>query len=257
MRSFLLPLAGVLSLIGGCYGTSTDDSGETGVSGAGGSSAGSGSGGQARGGRTFGISGSSSAGSSSGGTGPGGGSSGGTYTGGTSCGPDCDGIICEGDNATLNSLDKSCETEADCIAVLHTTDCCGSGMIMGINADAEATFRAAEMQCAPLPVCDCAPQDTALEDGTRIPYGEASYVIACSGNTCQSAYPGTAFTCGEILCTETQYCTLVFGGQPDSGTTASCSALGDCKSCDCLPAGVGCGCSQDDAGNITVTCALP
>ncbi len=243
MRSVLLLLPCALALAGGCYGISTDP-GQGSASGAGGSSAGSG--GQARGGRTFGTSGSSSGGSTAEG-----GANGGTSSGGGS-----GEIVCQADGSTV-TIDKSCETMTDCITVQHATDCCGSYTVMGINAGAQATFTAMEMECAPLPICDCAPQWTTLEDGTKIPYRDTSYVIDCFDGQCQSAYPGATFACGTIICTELQYCTLIIGGQPDSGATPSCGALGDCKSCDCLPSSVACGCSQDDAGNLTVTCASP
>jgi hypothetical protein len=247
MRPFLALLT-CLCLANGCYGTSTD-SDESGGAGAVGGTAG-----QTSGGRTSGTSGSSSAGTDAGGS-----STAGTGFGGTSCRlPECDGIICEGADSTFATIDKSCQTSTDCVLVEHLSDCCGSMLIMAINHGAEATFASAETQCnASQPVCECAPQDTALEDGTRVGIGDISYASVCLDGQCRSTYVGGSFACGDIRCTEQQQCTLVSGGQPDSGTSASCSSLGDCKSCDCLPASAGCGCTQDQTGYITVSCAAP
>src|SRR6188508_1214608 len=149
MRFFLVLLPCVLAVAGGCYGVSSDADEEGGGTNAGGTNAGSGSGGRASGGkasggRTSGTGGSSSAGSSSGGSVTGGspGSAGEPATGGSA-----GALVCEVDGSTFPVIDRSCETEADCIPVHHTTDCCGSYLVMGINAGAEPAFAAAEMQC--------------------------------------------------------------------------------------------------------------
>jgi hypothetical protein len=240
MRYFLALFPGVLALAAGCYGTSSDSDEGGGRSGSGGSGTAGSISSAGRGGRPAG--------------GSGGSSSAGTSSGGSAGEP----IVCEGDGSTIATIDKSCETSLDCVLVNHVVDCCGSILIMGINAAAVRTFQAAETQCtAGQPVCDCAPQGTNLEDGTWIGIGSTNYDVDCSALQCQSVYTGTTFACGEIQCTEEQYCTLLSGGPAGSETTASCAQRDDCASCDCLPQSVGCGCTQDDSGFITVSCAAP
>ena len=265
MRSLLVLLPCALCLAGGCYGASTDSDSDGGGGGGGSSgSSNSSKGGQASGGKVGrgGASGGTDAGASTtGGTGAEAGAPvAGTGFGGTSCGPYCNEVVCEGENSTFDGVIKACSDVSECMLVEHMADCCGSILIMGINTDpgAKELFDRAEMQCtAGQPICDCVPLSSALEDGTSIPVGGTDYAVACNEGRCQSIYSGSSFGCGDSQCTAQQYCTLISGGQPGSGTSASCSELGDCKSCDCLPAGVGCGCTQDVSGHITVSCAAP
>jgi hypothetical protein len=168
------------------------------------------------------------------------------------------GIVCEGDVSTIAAIDRSCETAADCVLVQHSTDCCGSHTVLGINARVAAAFAAAEAQCGPALDCNCVPQQTALEDGTFIPYGDASYAVVCRSGRCRSEYDGYTYTClGDVVCTDAQFCRLL--SDPSVGTTASCQLRGDCSGdCECLPGLSGdCTCVATDAGFMIASCFTP
>jgi hypothetical protein len=62
-------------------------------------------------------------------------------------------------------------------------------------------------------------------------------------------------SCGNTACLPTQYCMVVTGGLPESGTSYSCMPLGDCRDCSCLNNGA-CICSV--SGNaIKQLCFAP
>src|SRR3954462_5032479 len=57
------------------------------------------------------------------------------------------------------ALDRSCSTSGDCVAVSHTTHCCGKEQIFGLRAPEQARFATLEAQCdPPYPACGCAAQ---------------------------------------------------------------------------------------------------
>ena len=45
------------------------------------------------------------------------------------------------------ALDRSCTTSADCVAVSHTTNCCGQEQVFGLRASEQARFSTLEAQC--------------------------------------------------------------------------------------------------------------
>jgi hypothetical protein len=242
MRHWLHGLVLAAFSSGACYSASASDEGETTGGASGSTSGGSASGGSSRGGS--GSGGSTSAGSSAGG------SSATAGTGGST------GIQCTGEDSAFAGIDKSCTSADDCVLVNHTADCCGTILIMGISAGAQATFGEAESYCsAQLPACGCAAQGTNLEDGTVMDFGDTNYGVECTAGQCGSVYTGESFACLTATCTAVQYCQIVSGGPEGSGSTGSCYPLGGCSDCTCVNA-VGCLCAETD-GHITVTCAAP
>ena len=66
------------------------------------------------------------------------------------------------------ALDRSCTTSADCVAVSHTTNCCGQEQVFGLRASEQARFSTLEAQCdLTYPACGCAAQQPLADDGSR------------------------------------------------------------------------------------------
>ncbi|HVJ19811.1 MAG TPA: hypothetical protein VM686_30555 [Polyangiaceae bacterium] len=249
MRLWLYGLTLAALGSGACYSAGGSDEAENTGGTAGTTSGGSASGGSSRGGSssggTTGRGGSSSGGSSAA---AGTGSTGGT--GGTND------IQCTGTDSVFAGIDKTCSSVDDCVLVNHTADCCGTILIMGINAGDQQTFNDAESYCsALLPLCGCAAQGTNLEDGTVMDFNDTNYGVECLDGQCRSAYTGESFSCLTATCTATQYCQIVSGGPAGSEATGSCYPLGGCTDCTCINA-VGCQCAEAE-GHITITCAAP
>jgi hypothetical protein len=79
-----------------------------------------------------------------------------------------------------------CTTDADCIVVLHQSDCCGSLQAWGVNLEGWGAFNATEANCrADYAACECAPQPTTTEDGTPTNGGDV-IVAACVSGSCTS-----------------------------------------------------------------------
>jgi hypothetical protein len=57
---------------------------------------------------------------------------------------DGDPIMCPG---VFPTFDKSCGDISECAIAIHTTDCCGNSVAIGINAAELADFEAAEAIC--------------------------------------------------------------------------------------------------------------
>jgi hypothetical protein len=117
------------------------------------------------------------------------------------------------------AVDHTCATDSDCVAVAHTTNCCGQAVFIGIRASEQARFNAFEAQCdAAYPACGCAAGQPMTEDGSLVRFGDpaaamcllgrcTSYVPAC-GNPCSSQT--TCFTCtnhGATFAACTRMCT--------------------------------------------------
>jgi hypothetical protein len=161
---------------GGSAGGTTGGAGQTGT-GAGGVGGGTGSldGGAGAGGAggVTGGGGSGGAGGTGGATGAGGvGATGGT--GGASA---CQEAV---------AVDRKCTLDSECVAVMHTTNCCGAAIWLGINTSAADHFSSLEKMCdASYPACGCAAGQPVAEDGSLIPFGEAAGVT-CAAGTCKT-----------------------------------------------------------------------
>src|SRR5262245_56782819 len=65
----------------------------------------------------------------------------------------------------ISALDRSCTTTTDCIAVLHTTSCCGSQAWLGLRATEGQRFTMLEPACdATYPACGCAAGPPTTDD---------------------------------------------------------------------------------------------
>jgi hypothetical protein len=175
-----IPLALAATLMGALL-TSCGGSGDTTPLGAGGSSPAGGVSGQAG----TPASGGSSQGGASG--------AGGTTTGGSggmTCGPGCI-QLCEGglcdcqctatcENFTAPAYDKSCTTDADCFAGIHTSDCCGSKVVLGYNIVEQDRFTSYEADCTARALCRC------LSDSPRLESGQVTSDLEARFGTCNS-----------------------------------------------------------------------
>jgi hypothetical protein len=168
---------------GGQIGGAGQSGGVAGTSAAGAGGDAAGIGGAAGGGGESGSPGGGLAGSGQGGsagTGAGGGSAG---AGGASA---CDA-------ATI--VDRKCTLNTECLAVLHTTNCCGAATWFGIYAAAADKFAMLEKECdASYPKCGCAAGAPVAEDGSVIPFGQTAGV-ACVSGTCKTFSPECGHAC--------------------------------------------------------------
>jgi hypothetical protein len=85
------------------------------------------------------------------------------------------------------TADASCVVDADCVAMEHVLDCCGSRRSTGVNVDTAPSFADDEAQCrAGFPDCDCAAQPTVADDGSTP--GAAAAAVACVSGLCFTAF---------------------------------------------------------------------
>jgi hypothetical protein len=188
-------------------------------------------------------------GSGSGGNGGGGrGGSGGVTTGGSGGGGGGRPAAC----LAAEMLSRSCTTDADCVAVSHTVDCCGSSRTTGLRATELARFREIETQCAAsYPGCECRSRAPMTDDGSMVRPG-ANVAIACLGTVCTTFHPA----CGRP-CTDGRICvTCASGPTTWAECTTSCdraactdirlplcqaASNGDTNGMYCTAAGIACG----------------
>jgi hypothetical protein len=207
-------------------GGSTGTGGSTGVGGAtggGGSTLRDGgpadapaSGGGAGSGGTFsgGTGGPSTGGTPTGGaagTGTGGthtGGAGGAGTGGTATGGAGGSAACQ----QVGTLDPSCLVDSDCVAVRHTTNCCGASVWLGINKAGAQMFSTLEAACdASYPRCGCAAGMPTASDGSSISFADTA-AVTCQGSVCKTY----ASACGHP-CETGRSCMTC--GVPDGGVS--------------------------------------
>ncbi len=100
----------------------------------------------------------------------------------------CDTVICAGPSSTFPSFDRTCAGDSDCVAVHHTTDCCGNESVMGIAASEQARFDVDEASCeAMYPGCGCAAGPPTADDGTTSLDG-TNVTATCDTGTCTSHF---------------------------------------------------------------------
>lgn len=170
---------------------------------------------------------------SGGGAGSGGmssGGAGGSGTGGTATVDAGGAAACQ----EINTLDQSCLVDSDCLAVLHTTSCCGSSVWLGINKAGAQEFSTLETACdASYPRCGCASGVPTASDGSSIAFGTTAGVT-CQGGLCKTyasacGHPcetgRSCITCG-VADGGTSVCTLRC---PD-GTGCTEAAYSKCQS---------------------------
>jgi hypothetical protein len=149
-------------------------------------------------------------------------------------------------------LSRSCTTDADCVAVHHWVDCCGSSRVMGLRATELARFRELETQCAAsYPGCECRPRAPMTDDGSMV-RPAANVAIGCLGTVCTTFHPA----CGRP-CTDGRICVSCASGPTTwAECTTSCdraactdirlplcraASNGDTNGMYCTAAGIACG----------------
>ena len=71
--------------------------------------------------------------------------------------------------AYVDTIDRTCTTDADCLVRLHQTDCCGSSAMIGIATSALGTYNAGEPACmASYPGCGCPAQLPTTDSGETV-----------------------------------------------------------------------------------------
>lgn len=86
------------------------------------------------------------------------------------------------------SFERQCSADADCVAVLHQIDCCGTYVALGIRVTEQTAFAAAEKDCeAMYPGCGCASRPTVADDGTQ-DQGGSRLSARCSAGRCLSHF---------------------------------------------------------------------
>jgi hypothetical protein len=97
------------------------------------------------------------------------------------CGANCQGF-------GPPALDKSCGTDDDCFAGVHTLDCCGSQVVLGYSISEQSSFAAYESECTALAVCRCAPAAPTIEGGQVTSDIELRRAV-CSNGQCLGTGP--------------------------------------------------------------------
>jgi hypothetical protein len=227
---------------GGAVGTG----GATATAGAGGSGGGAGTGGAGatagtgsggRGGNGSGGTGGTggSAGAGSGGSGARGGSGGGAGHGGAGAagsGGAGGGAGTGGGNActSVQSLDRSCTTDADCFVAKNIADCCGRLQYIGLRTTEQAVYNGLEPQCqSTWPACACVTRPTITDDGSTIQntMAPAGVGVTCRQGLCTTFVRACGGPCAAGL---TCFSCQVAGGQWGACTTActDTAASSDC-----------------------------
>jgi hypothetical protein len=118
--------------------------------------------------------------------------------------------------AQATTIDRSCAVDGDCVAVTHTTNCCGTAIWIGIRASEKSRYDALESACdASYPRCGCAEGPPVTDDGSILPFGKMAGV-ACVAGTCKTF----AQACGHA-CDTGHACATCMA--PDAGATSACS----------------------------------
>jgi len=183
--------------------------------------------------------------STGGGTGTGGtsGTGGVTGTGGTSARIDGGLSACQ----IIDALDRSCTVDADCVAVAHTSNCCGQLRYIGIRATEKDQFAANEPSCdASYPACGCAARSPTMDDQSADNRQTVQAGVTCLLGTC------TTFVrdCGKPCASGTTCFSCSNHAQLFAACTTQCadtSSSSDCPST-ALPL-----CQSGSSGNTNGT----
>ena len=122
------------------------------------------------------------------------------------------------------ALDRSCTTSADCVAVSHTTNCCGQQQVFGLRASEQARFSTLETQCdATYPACGCAAQQPLADDGSRLQFQQTAGVTCVQGR-CTTFVPD----CGAPCASGTTCFSCTNHGSMFAACTTTCTGGADC-----------------------------
>jgi hypothetical protein len=207
----------------GAGGSKSGTAGAQGTAGVGGAGSGvAGSGGAGSGAAGSGTGGSGVAGSGAAGSGHAGAGGGTAGAGGTSSdGGVKDGGVSACMQATM--FDRSCTVDADCVAVTHQINCCGSAVWLGIRVADKPRYDEVETACdRSYPGCGCASGPPTTDDGSVVPFGTMGAGVTCQAGTCKTF----AKACGHP-CDTGRSCTTCMS--PDAGSKSVCSlrCMGD------------------------------
>lgn len=82
--------------------------------------------------------------------------------------------------AYVDTIDRSCTTDADCLVRLHQTDCCGNAVMLGIRTSAESAYLGSEPACmASYPACGC-PASLPTTDSGETVTDTSAVLAACT-----------------------------------------------------------------------------
>lgn len=175
---------------------------------------------------------------------------------------------CSGAGAgTFPEFERSCKSNADCAAVAHQFNCCGSERITGVRAVQVDAFKTAEATCrGQYPGCGCATQSPVADDGSAAGGGNPGPVaVACNAGTCETSFSSDATTpCGpELSCdAATEICVAREPVGPAITYTCEPAAAGcyNARGCACSAAALCTGgfntCHDDAVNKITCECQL-
>jgi hypothetical protein len=122
------------------------------------------------------------------------------------------------------ALDRSCTSSNDCIAVSHTTNCCGQEQVFGLRASEQARFTMLEAQCDPTyPACGCAAQQPFADDGSPLRFQQTAGVTCVQGQ-CTTFVP----ECGAPCATGTTCFSCTNHGSTFAACTTPCAGSGEC-----------------------------
>jgi hypothetical protein len=150
------------------------------------------------------------------------------------------------------TVDRSCDTDSDCIPVAHTSNCCGSTVFIGIRASAQARFQELEAECdASYPACGCAAIQPTADDGSRLRFdgvaGVACVQGRCTSYSAECGHPcaigTTCFSCSNRTSVFAA-CTTACGGDltcPDPAMPfCQSGSSGNTAGIYCTPVDVAC-----------------
>jgi hypothetical protein len=128
----------------------------------------------------------------------------------------------------MSALDRSCATDADCVAVMHVTSCCGGIVWIGIRSSQQQQFAALEALCqASYPACGCFDGRDSADDGSRIG-ANASAAATCLAGTCATYSPACGHFCTAGSACQT--CTDLATGAMTSTCASPCTSDAACTS---------------------------
>jgi hypothetical protein len=98
-------------------------------------------------------------------------------------------IVCTGPGtSTFPTFERACAGESDCVVVEHQVNCCGTLRALGIRADAQAAFDAAEASCRGMyPSCRCPAMVTRADDDTTFDGVNPAHAL-CTAGQCTSTF---------------------------------------------------------------------
>jgi len=122
------------------------------------------------------------------------------------------------------AVDRTCAVAADCVAVAHTSNCCGQTVFIGIRASEQTRYQALESQCdASYPACGCAASEPTTDDGSHVRF-DGTAGVACVQGRCITFVPECGAPCAAgTMCFSCANPASVF-----AACTTPCTASSDC-----------------------------